>query len=93
MKRYLKLILMLLSLTLILTAVHGQTTYKEAEKMLKGKAFKDARKEAKKWQKKGYDNLPGDFSLEKQFEQSMVKQLLLDEEGSNLYFNIGINPN
>lgn len=85
MKEYIKLTLLFLSFICVFDSVQAQTTYKEAEKMLKGKALKDARKEAKKWRKKGYDNLPGDFALEKQFEQSMVKQLMLDENGNIRY--------
>lgn len=85
MKKQIKLIFLMMSLIFMQTYVFGQTTYKEAEKALKGKAIKDARKEAKKWQKQDYDNLPGDIPLEKQFEVSMVKQGMLDDEGNVRY--------
>jgi len=65
-----------------------QTTYHEAEKMVKDKAIKDARKEAKKWKKEGYSNLPGQLSLDKQFERSMVMQVMLDDEGNERYIGV-----
>lgn len=85
MKKCFKLILLFFVLVFTLTVAHGQTTYKQAEKMLKGKAVKDARKEAKKWRKQGYENLPGDIPLDHQFEVSMIKQLILDEDGNARY--------
>jgi hypothetical protein len=66
----------------------AQTTYRKAEKMVKDKAIKDARKEAKKWRKEGYSNLPGQLHLDKQFERSMVMQVMLDEEGNARYIGV-----
>ena len=58
----------------------GQETYKEGEKYLKkDKAVKEARKEAKRWSKEGYQNTPGNLPLAQQFERAMVKRLLVDE--------------
>lgn len=68
-----------------LTDAFAQTTMKEAKKELNDKAFKGARKEAKKWSKMGFTNLPGDPPLDKQFEASMLKQYLVDEQGNPQY--------
>lgn len=63
-------------------AVFSQTTYKEAEKTLKkDKAVKEAKKEAKKWEKQGYTNLPGNLPLPNQFEQSLVRQMMVNDDG------------
>ncbi|MFY0599428.1 MAG: hypothetical protein JXR03_07130 [Cyclobacteriaceae bacterium] len=73
-----------LTLAVLLIAVTGfsQTTYKEAEKMIKkDKAVKEAKKEAKKWEKQGYTNLPGNLPLPNQFEQSLVRQVMVNEDG------------
>lgn len=86
-----KKILITLSLGLLCLTINqsanAQTNLKEATKELKGKAVKDARKEAKKWEKQGYTNLPGDAPLSKQFERSMAMQYILDDEGNNRYIS------
>lgn len=64
----------------------SQTTMKEAEKdVKKGKTIKEARKEAKKWEKEGYSNLPGNLPLANQFEKSMFMQVMVTEEGAQRY--------
>lgn len=68
--------------------VLGQTTQREAEKEVKDKAFKEARKEAKRWRKQGYSHLPGQLSLDKQFERSLTMQVMLDEDGNERYINV-----
>lgn len=87
MKTLKRLITTTFALCLVLTLAFGQTTYKKAAKEMKGKAMKDARKEAKKWSKRGYLNLPGDMPLDKQFERSMVLQYMVDEEGNDRYIS------
>ena len=86
-----KRIIFLINLVIIMSIANdcfAQTTYREAKKIVKNKAFKDARKEAKKWRKEGYSNLPGQLDLDKQFERSMVKQVMLDEEGNERYIGV-----
>ena len=65
----------------------AQTTYEEAQKTLKKdkNAIKIARKDAKKWEKQGYINLPGNLPLEKQFERAMVMQLMVDDQGGTRF--------
>lgn len=71
---------------LIVSAAFSQTTYKEAEKMIKkDKAVKEARKEAKKWEKQDYTNLPGNLPLANQFERSLVMQVMLNDDGEQRY--------
>lgn len=71
-----------LAAALISLAAISQTTYKEAEKMIKkDKAVKEARKESKKWEKQGYTNLPGNLPLASQFEQSLVRQVMVNDDG------------
>jgi len=82
-----KIISMSIGLCLVAMISFGQSTYKEAEKAMKGKAIKDARKEAKKWEKQGYTNLPGDAPLDKQFEKSMIRQYMVDDEGNDRYIS------
>jgi len=65
--------------------VFAQKGYKDAEKKLNEKAIKEARKEAKKWEKLGFINLPGDPALDKQFEASLLKQFMFDEGGESMY--------
>ncbi|MEO9801747.1 MAG: hypothetical protein ABJF04_00800 [Reichenbachiella sp.] len=85
MKIYTIALTVCLAIILLGTASEAQTDYKDAKKELKDKAIKGARKEAKKWEKMGFSNLPGDPPLDKQFEVSMIKQYLLDEKGNPLY--------
>jgi hypothetical protein len=92
MKLKLETVMKILSLILALTFSAGlanaQTTYKEATKKIKkGKAVKEARKEAKKWTKQGYTNLPGNLPLENQFERSLVMQVMVTEEGDFKYLS------
>ena len=59
---------------------------KAALKTLKKKATKDARKEAKRYRKKGYVSLPGQLPMEKQLEQSYIFAFSLDEKGKKKYY-------
>ncbi|MFY0687678.1 MAG: hypothetical protein JXQ90_10965 [Cyclobacteriaceae bacterium] len=73
-------------LVLFVSFLFAQTTYKEAEKMIqKEKVIKEAKKEAKKWEKEGYTNLPGNMPLANQFERSLVMQVMVDDEGALRY--------
>lgn len=62
-------------------SMFAQTTEKEAEKAMKSKAYKDARKEAKKYEKEGFYVAPGSLPLDKQLENAWIKQSILDEKG------------
>ena len=69
--------------------VFGQTTYKQGKKYVKhDRAIKEARKEAKKWEKEGFQNTPGNLSLEIQFERALVKRVLLDDQGVPRYISV-----
>ncbi|MGL1885512.1 MAG: hypothetical protein OCD76_03265 [Reichenbachiella sp.] len=85
MKNGLKILLFCLVISTCSMTAFAQNSYKDAKKELKSKAIKGARKEAKKWEKKGFSNLPGDPPLDKQFEVSMIKQFMYDEKGDPLY--------
>lgn len=64
----------------------SQTTYKQARKTVKkDKVVREAKKEAKKWKKQGYTNLPGNLPLANQFERAMVMQVMLTETGEQRY--------
>lgn len=81
----------LLSLLLTLSLGFGfaQETYKEGEKYLrKDKVVKEAKKEAKKWMKQGYQNMPGNLTLPQQFERAMVKRVMVTEEGLQRYVSV-----
>ena len=69
------LILAIFSVTL----VFAQTT-KKAEKELKSKTMKSARKEAKKLVRQGYTVAPGAVPLEKQLENAWIKTMEQDEK-------------
>ncbi len=66
--------------------VMGQTTSKDAEKEMKSKAYKKARKDAKKYKKEGFYVAPGALPLEKQLEKSWTMQYETDEKGNPKYF-------
>jgi len=60
---------------------------KEAKKEIKEKAIKDARKDAKKLGKEGYSHMPGDLSMEKQLERSMILTIMSNDNGQKKYYN------
>jgi len=68
-----------------LVPAFGQTTSKDAEKDLKKKSVKIARKEAKKLKKQGYFVAPGALPLDKQLEKAYIKQNMEDEKGYPAY--------
>ena len=63
----------------------GQSTAKEAEKDLKKKSMKMARKEAKKKKKAGYYVAPGALPMDKQLEKAFIKQNMEDDKGYPTY--------
>jgi hypothetical protein len=56
-----------------------------AQKALKSKATKSARKEAKKFTKDGFYVAPGALPLDKQLESAWLKQYSVDETGLPQY--------
>ena len=57
----------------------------QQRKALNSKASKDARKEAKKFKKEGWQTTPGTLTLEKQLDRSMMMQMDVDQSGYPLY--------
>ena len=57
----------------------------QQRKALNSKASKDARKEAKKFKKEGWQTTPGALTLEKQLDRSMMMQMDVDQSGYPLY--------
>ena len=62
-----------------------QQTAKELRKDLKGKAIKEARKEAKKMGKEGWFVAPGSIPLVKVLESAWMKQVAVDDNGIARY--------
>ncbi|MCX7605824.1 MAG: hypothetical protein N2170_00990 [Bacteroidia bacterium] len=65
----------------------AQTTEKEAKKEIQRKAIKEARKEAKRFKKGGYDVTPGSLPMEKQLEYTWIRLYQRDEKGQSLYLS------
>lgn len=59
---------------------------KETLKTLKGRANKDAKKQAKSLKKEGFTVLPGDLPMERQLENSFFARLDTDDFGNPKYF-------
>lgn len=57
----------------------------QQRKALNSKASKDARKEAKKFKKEGWQTTPGTLTLEKQLDRSMMMQMDVDQSGYPQY--------
>ncbi|MCS7188784.1 MAG: hypothetical protein RMJ66_02545 [Bacteroidia bacterium] len=81
MKRVLLGIVGLLSLAI------AQVTDKEAKKEIQRKAIKEARKEAKRFKKAGYDVTPGSLPMEKQLEYTWIRLYQRDEKGQAVYLS------
>ncbi len=81
-----KKIIVLIFTLAICSSAFSQTTMKQAKKDVKRSGtIKEARKEAKKWEKQGYNNLPGNLPLANQFEKSLLMQVMITEEGDQRY--------
>lgn len=63
----------------------AQQSNKELTKELKGKAIREARKEAKSLSKEDWGTPPGALPLAKLVEQAWMKQILTDENGDPRY--------
>ncbi len=86
-----KKIVLLLSGTIFLSTVLFAQTDKKTDRQLtseiKEKAVRNARKDAKKLKKEGWNVNPGALPLEKTLENSWKKQLTTDEKGLPLYIH------
>ncbi len=84
MKKLILSITMLFIVSLFMPLM-AQSSVDDAEKELKNKSIKMARKEAKKKRKEGYFVAPGALPMDKQLEKSFVKQIMQDENGYPVY--------
>jgi hypothetical protein len=84
MKKLLKLSVLILLAVIIANPLSAQTD-KNAQKQLKEKSIKQARKEAKKYSKDGFYIAPGALPLDKQLETAWLKQYEMDEKGQPKY--------
>ena len=62
-----------------------QQSEKELKKDISEKATKEARREAKEFEKKGYSVAPGALPMEKQIERAWMRQYETDDTGYPLY--------
>jgi hypothetical protein len=79
-----KLLLIIISCLIAGIATPQQTTT-ELRKDLKDKAIREARKEAKKMEKDGWSVAPGSIPLAKILENTWMKQVTVDENGTVRY--------
>ena len=66
----------------------AQTTEKQGRKAIRNlKPIKEARKEARKWKRQGFNNLPGSLPLENQIEKAMIMTVLKNKDGGPKYLS------
>ncbi|MCX7764548.1 MAG: hypothetical protein N2253_06630 [Bacteroidia bacterium] len=65
----------------------AQMTEKEARNEIKQKAIKQARKEAKRFKKMGFDVTPGSLPMEKQLEYTWIRLYQRDANGQSIYLS------
>ncbi len=65
----------------------AQTTEKEAKKEIQRRAIKEARKEAKRFKRAGYDVTPGSLPMEKQLEYTWIRLYQRDAQGQAVYLS------
>lgn len=87
MKKFVTIVIALLTLTSVLFAQNAKSIKKEREQIkkmskteLNEKATKTARKEAKKLTKEGWTVAPGALPLEKQLDKSYLMQMEYDDQ-------------
>lgn len=77
---------MLIMLALAITSsIAAQESGKAAERAMKSKAYKQARKDAKAYARAGYYVAPGALPMEKQLEEAWIRQFEKDEKGDPMY--------
>ncbi|MCX8112300.1 MAG: hypothetical protein N3E49_03775 [Bacteroidia bacterium] len=77
----------MLALFGLITLSSAQTTEKEARKEIQRKAIKQARKEAKRFKKMGYDVTPGSLPMEKQLEYTWIRLYQREPDGQATYLS------
>ena len=83
-----RILIMSVALSLSMSAMcqtTAQMKSKQAKAVLKEKASKDARKEAKKMEKEGWKVTPGAPPLEKQLDRAYMYALDIDDDMNQLY--------
>lgn len=83
-----RIVAVLAALSLSMSAMcqtTAQMKAKQAKTVLKEKASKDARKEAKKMEKEGWKVSPGALPLEKQLDRAYMYALDVDDDMNQLY--------
>lgn len=84
-----RILVMSVALSLSMSAMcqtTAQMKAKQAKTVLKEKASKDARKEAKKMEKEGWQVSPGALPLEKQLDRAYMYALDIDDDMNPVYF-------
>lgn len=71
----------------LLALSFAQITDKEARKEIQRRAIKEARKEAKRFKKAGYDVMPGSLPMEKQLEYTWIRLYQRDEQGQPVFLS------
>lgn len=85
MKKANHITILIILAMIVVAPIYAQTTAKEVDKEMKSRAYKAARKEAKKLKKQGFYVAPGALPMEKQLEKAWQKQYLENEEGFPVY--------
>ncbi|OHX64205.1 hypothetical protein [Flammeovirga pacifica] len=90
MKQRLSLFITLFTITLLFANFTSEAQTKKEKKQtlkeLKGKAVKDAKKQAKALKKEGYTVIPGDLPMDMQIENSFFARLATDDNGDPKFF-------
>jgi hypothetical protein len=84
MKKYF-LILLTATFFFMTGNLSAQQTQRDLKKDVRAKAMKQARVEARKYRKQGYYIAPGALALDKQLENSWMKQMENDDKGNPKY--------
>ncbi|MFR9579764.1 MAG: hypothetical protein SNH80_03615, partial [Rikenellaceae bacterium] len=66
-------------------AAQSQTTHKEAQKELKSRVIKDAKNQAKDYEKQGWRTMAGGLTLERQLEKSNIAIIEEDDKGEKVW--------
>ncbi|MEN3041275.1 MAG: hypothetical protein ABDH66_07040 [Bacteroidia bacterium] len=65
----------------------SQVTEKEAKREIQRRAIKEARKEAKKFKRAGYEVTPGSLPMEKQLEYTWIRLYQRDNQGQAVFLS------
>ncbi len=84
MRKALSVIVTVLALLIAMPTI--AQSEKEIKKDIKDKAIKQARKEAKKLKKDGFNVAPGQMPMDKQIEATWIKRYETDDKGNKKWF-------